>query len=671
MNKQILQKWHRTHLLQSLLLLVVFCAIAGYSVRHQLLAMADCCAVAAVLLVLVMLLHFTAMRNVIIVAVVVLLSLLPQAVVSDYGVLQGHFLRTTVLTQTAHPMAKIYIFTLCLLVLIAVSILFLMGRFAGVGLRIFVLLSGLLALCNAYCIAFRGAALRWADIAGVQALRSVLGQYRLFWDETVFAILALTMWGLVFLSHLLRAMPLVRYSLRARLGCGAVAGALWCVVLLCPIIDWFGLSVDYWSDGSAFLGNAFLQMRCASVQEPENYDEILQDLLERYVSESSESPEETEAIPENLPDVIVIMNESYTDLAAYAAWYGNTLALSEDIYAPLETLMEECFSGTLVTSVYGGTTANTEFEFLSGISTAFRTDVPYATSFSNLAEGEEKAGMLPAQFEAYGYTTIAMHPNIGGAWNRTQVYEAMGFDAFYDIDAAVYQDAALCGGLVTDASNYDAILAVLESAETEQPRFIFNVTIANHGSYTDSRGLPEVDVLGLAGEYPSAAHYLALVNQSTVDLIAFLEALQAREDPCIVLFFGDHKPSIEEELYQELSGEPYDLTQEALYHTPFFVWSNTAEYTQTGTVTTGRVSANYLALYLLELVEIPLTAQQEFLWDVYAEFPVLSKTALVDQWGNTLVFEEALEDSILLQQYEVVAYHQIEENGAGAVAFYQ
>ncbi|MCD7764689.1 MAG: hypothetical protein LUI14_16175 [Lachnospiraceae bacterium] len=67
------------------------------------------------------------------------------------------------------------------------------------------------------------------------------------------------------------------------------------------------------------------------------------------------------------PNLIVIMNESWADYTDI----GNGLELSEDYMPFIRSLTENTIKGTAYSSVFGGNTPNSEYEFLTGNTMAF------------------------------------------------------------------------------------------------------------------------------------------------------------------------------------------------------------------------------------------------------------------------------------------------------------
>ena len=138
--------------------------------------------------------------------------------------------------------------------------------------------------------------------------------------------------------------------------------------------------------------------------------------------------------------------------------------------------------GYAYSSVFGGTTANSEYEFLTGNTTAFLPagTVPYQMYVS---PGDPS---LVGQMEALGYTTIAAHPYRSSGWNRPTVYADYGFDEVYfesDFQDRAYMRGDERTGYVTDRCDYENLIRWYEEKEEGQPLFLFNVTMQNHSAY--------------------------------------------------------------------------------------------------------------------------------------------------------------------------------------------
>ena len=158
---------------------------------------------------------------------------------------------------------------------------------------------------------------------------------------------------------------------------------------------------------------------------------------------------------EEKPTVIAVMNETFSDLSIYQQMHA-------DYTGPkFFKSLRNCLSrGKLYVSAYGGGTANTEFEFLTGNSMANLGSGVYPYTIYDLMETEN----LAQQFKDLGYDTTAMHPNHATNWNRENVYQDFGFDQFLAIED--FEGADTLRGMVTDQATYDKILEMLRRTRT-------------------------------------------------------------------------------------------------------------------------------------------------------------------------------------------------------------
>ena len=125
-----------------------------------------------------------------------------------------------------------------------------------------------------------------------------------------------------------------------------------------------------------------------------------------------------------MPNIVVIMNEAFSDLRVLGE-----IETDQPFLEYWDSLEENCIKGWANVSVFGGTTANSEYEFLSSDATALYQNpvIPYNNYFEQTDVYQSMVSVLKDQ----GYETTAFHPYLSSGWNRTQVYRAMQFDHIY------------------------------------------------------------------------------------------------------------------------------------------------------------------------------------------------------------------------------------------------
>lgn len=350
--------------------------------------------------------------------------------------------------------------------------------------------------------------------------------------------------------------------------------------------------------------------------------------------------EATKQFDEEKPTVIAVMNETFSDLSIYqnmhADYQGPTYFKSID----------DCLSrGRLYVSAYGGGTANTEFEFLTGNSMAYLGSGVYPYTTYDLTDTEN----LTAQFKSLGYYTTAMHPNHGTNWNRENVYKDFGFDQFLTIND--FQNAETLRGMVTDKATYDKILELLDT--NSNPQFIFDVTMQNHSGY--DTGLIPYDKqmsLNIDGEFNSNVNeYVSLIQQSDEALKYFLNKLSKLDRKVVVVFWGDHQPFFPDTYNDRWFTNEDDAThQERLWQTSYIIWAN---YDVAGNSQTSHeedLSSNYLSSELMKLIGAPLTDYQKAHLTLRQSLPALNSVGYEDSQDRWLLSssksDEAYNDTI-------------------------
>ena len=227
--------------------------------------------------------------------------------------------------------------------------------------------------------------------------------------------------------------------------------------------------------------------------------------------------------------------------------------------------------------MFGGTTANSEYEFLTGNTTAFLPagTVPYQMYVS---DGDPT---LVGQMAALGYRTVAAHPYRSSGWSRPSVYRDFGFDEVYfegDFQDREYMRGDEKTGYVTDRCAYENLIRWYEEKEAGEPLFLFNVTMQNHSAYQMAwTNLPrEVWLTGaLEGRFNTVNQYLSLVYQSDQAFEYLLDYFSQVEEPTLILLFGDHQPQVATNFYTDVLGTAPDTAlAQKKQMVPFVLWAN-------------------------------------------------------------------------------------------------
>ena len=382
-----------------------------------------------------------------------------------------------------------------------------------------------------------------------------------------------------------------------------------------------------------------LELQYMEVEKPHHYNQA-------RVAEAYEALPE-DAGEERKPNVIVVMNEAFSDPAVLGDFKTN-----ED-YMPvmhgLQKGAENTVTGTMNVSIMGGNTANTEFEFLTGSTMAFLPDgcVPYQQYIN------APVNSMASYLKEMGYKTIAMHPYNATGWERNIAYPFMGFDAFYSLKN--FSNVTKVREYVDDDSCVDRIIKEFEASE--EPCFIFNVTMQNHSPYTAEyeNFTPDITVEG--SDSFQLSTYLSLVKLSDASLGRLLEYFSQVDEDTVVVFFGDHQPtdSVVRDIWKLNGVDPDNLTEEQAclrYQVPFVVWANYDIEEQMDVMT----SANFLGAQVFDWCHIPNSGYQNYLLKLNEEFSAITGRTVMYKNGKFVEFKE-VEDELL--EYNMLQYYRI------------
>lgn len=517
----------------------------------------------------------------------------------------------------------------------------------------------IVGLVNYFVLDFRSAPVMPWDILSVKTAASVADNYNYRLDKQAAIVLAL--FALVLLISSYCDISVTFIKLR-------VSGALISFILLTVFVNYtqsndclyrfrlydklFTPTTMTYKDGTVV---AFcMQLQYLFVEKPEGYskeraEEILQEGLSQPYSDIESFQTALEA--KNTPNIIVIMNEAFSDLNILGEFSS-----SEDYIPFVRSLLEgaeNTQSGYLGVSVLGGNTANTEFEFLTGGTMAFlpQGSIPY----QQYINGEMPS--LASYLKELGYSTIALHPYGATGWHRHQVYPWLGFDSFLSLED--FTSPKQIRKYVSDESDYEKIIQLFEEKEAGKPLFLFNVTMQNHSSYTDAYTdfTPDVKVEG--SDSFALSQYLSLLKVSDREIEKLIGYFQDQSERTLIVFFGDHQPtdSVVRDIWRlnDKSDQALSRKEQCLrYQVPFFIWANYDIEEIIGMNT----SPNYLGSLTLKAAGLPLSPLHEFLDGLRQDYPVLSSIEVQDARGTSYEIKEKEEE---LLKYAIVQYYLLME----------
>lgn len=502
---------------------------------------------------------------------------------------------------------------------------------------LFVLICG---IANYYVISFRGNPIVPWDFLSLKTVASVAGEYSYAMEKKQIGLILIFL--VLFIGEHFISLRVSDKAWKQRVITGVLSfgviffmtRALWqdSFVSKCDLYP-FLFTPNAMYERNGFAVTFLMDLQYLNVEKPEGYsEEEAAATLASYEDGFSWTGDDTYETTETLPNVIVVMDEAFSDVGILGDF-----AASED-YMPfmheLEQGYENTITGNLHVSVKGGNTANTEFEFLTGDTMKFLPagSIPYQQYLT----GETPS--LASYLKRFGYETYAMHPYYATGWNRDKVYPWFGFDEFLDKDD--FTAASYLRGYVDDQSCVEKIINIYKQ-KGDAPLFIFNVTMQNHSPYTDGYVDANGNITVEKSSSATLSEYLTLIKKSDEALKTLITYFEQQDEPTVIIFFGDHQPtdSVVSSICQLNGKDVGSLTKEEeadRYIVPYVIWANYEIEAERGT----ELSANYLGAYAMRAAGIPLSDYQNYLLELAEKYPVVSTQATLNASGDRVDGED-------------------------------
>ena len=553
-------------------------------------------------------------------------------------------------------------FNILIFELIAWTLYLLIGRMTT-ALRIELALALAFGLTNHYVMAFRSTPFVPWDLLSVRTAASVAQNYDFTPTPRMIVVTVLFVLLMVAVC-VLRKVP--RIKLPIRLGSAVLCGLALCLFVntlqqetfqnkhyLYPFL----FTPAYMTKVNGMAVTFAMDLAYVAVDKPEGYSaEEAQKTLEQYGNTDNVFADDEEntndaknrgedANNKDLPNIIVIMDEAFSDLSVVG-----DLETNED-YMPFMHKMQQgadhTITGYAQVSVCGGNTANSEFEFLTGNTMSFLPSgsIPYQQYIT------KDTPSLASYLASLGYETYAQHPYYASGWNREKVYPLLGFEHLNFIDD--YANKTYVRKYVSDDADMQHIIDTYENKEDGKPAFIFNVTMQNHGGYTDAFSNLSEDVHATNYNSEVLDRYLSLIRLTDQSLEKLVDYFSNVDEKTVIVFFGDHQPSdtVAAQVQDSMLLPGESVPDEQLrkrYQVPYLVWAN---YDIDG-ATQQNTSLNYLSAEVLKAAGVPTDAYQNFLLDLQKSYPVMSAAGRTDASDA---------DENMLNTYKKLQYYNLFE----------
>ena len=410
------------------------------------------------------------------------------------------------------------------------------------------------------------------------------------------------------------------------------------------------------------------QLNPKIMDKPSNYsEETMKKVAARYQKEAETI---NASRTNNLTDstVVYVLSESFSDPSRVPG-----LKTNKDSMPNIRKIKAGTTSGLMLSSGYGGGTANLEYMGLSGLSMA-NFESSLSSPYQQLVPSQH---WTPTINQLWGapVNSLGYHPYESSMYSRATNYKKFGFSHFYTLtgpDVIKYQDKIDESPYVSDKSSYDSALEGIRSGKTN--KFIQIITMQNHMPYHEWYENNDYTAESTTGtplgddEQRSIETYqkgVEITDQATQE---FLNELDALDKPVTVVFYGDHLPGI----YSSASED--DNNSLALHLTDYFIWSNKASSSQGNKASDAAYSSpNFFVAQAADHMNAKVSPYLAFLTEMHSKIaamepPVVNKiqgwdripegqNSYLDQNGNPMSTDDFdKETKQLLADYKLIQY---------------
>lgn len=410
------------------------------------------------------------------------------------------------------------------------------------------------------------------------------------------------------------------------------------------------------------------QLNPKIMDKPSNYsEETMKKVAARYQKEAETI---NASRTNNLTDstVVYVLSESFSDPSRVPG-----LKTNKDSMPNIRKIKAGTTSGLMLSSGYGGGTANLEYMGLSGLSMA-NFESSLSSPYQQLVPSQH---WTPTINQLWGapVNSLGYHPYESSMYSRATNYKKFSFSHFYTLtgpDVIKYQDKIDESPYVSDKSSYDSALEGIKSGKTN--KFIQIITMQNHMPYHEWYENNDYTAESTTGtplgddEQQSIETYqkgVEITDQATQE---FLNELDALDKPVTVVFYGDHLPGI----YSSASED--DNNSLALHLTDYFIWSNKASSSQGNKASDAAYSSpNFFVAQAADHMNAKVSPYLAFLTEMHSKIaamepPVVNKiqgwnripegqNIYLDQNGNPMSTDDFdKETKQLLADYKLIQY---------------
>lgn len=376
------------------------------------------------------------------------------------------------------------------------------------------------------------------------------------------------------------------------------------------------------------------------VEEPDGYDKNkVIEILNKFSGDAIN-------LSGDFPNIIIVMNESFADLGKIY-----NLEMSGDCVPYFHSFLsgENVISGTMHSSEYGGGTANIEYELLTQNSVAFLPvgSIPYQQYITS-----DVKTSLPAYFNNLSYNSYGIHSWNKSGYSRPKIYKYLNFkNVLFREDMKDLEYSF--NNYSTDISTYKYLFDILENKSGDEKVFTFLLTMQNHLPYNNLNSGEKEFVSG----DEALNSYLQSLKMSDDALEELINYIENYNEKTILLFFGDHQPSLK---LDEKYGVKEEYSGDSSKHlVPFFIWAN-YDIEERKQIETSTI---YFQSLLFEVADLPLNQYMKYIKGLRNDIPIITRNYYITKDGDKYIYEDDSSPYYeKIKEYENVVYYQMFED---------
>jgi phosphoglycerol transferase MdoB-like AlkP superfamily enzyme len=228
----------------------------------------------------------------------------------------------------------------------------------------------------------------------------------------------------------------------------------------------------------------------------------------------------------NKRNIYIILLESFWDASVL-----KDANLSQDCFVPsFRKLIQQKQENFALSPVFGGKTANAEFEMLCGQPVTFGKGLIFQTSVHNDVE------CLPKLMQDEGYDVSAWHPNRATFFNRMKAYRRVGFNNRFFKDKFDFKDKN--GPFLSDEELYKKVIKY--NKKLTKPHLTYIMTITGHWGYPLNKKRKKI--IKTSSDVKEVENYVNSIYYTSKEFMVFYDEIMKYDPDALIVLTGDHLP---------------------------------------------------------------------------------------------------------------------------------